>query len=342
VVLEGRTFSSEEYRYGFNGKEKDSENFEGAYDFGARILDSRLGRFFAIDPQASNNCYISTYSCSNLNPILFIDLYGEDPIVGQLVVNLQGEVILSLTWNGLTATKFLQDQIFGSFIRPSPNPEIAERQFLLWSRGGLLGVVKNEGTEQMVSTTKYDRVGNGLLAGLQLAFDIYKANEEIEIAKLKKADAARMANYKQNLSTVSYYFAEANWCLKSIATAGNRGVFNEVSIDFALGLNKVDLTNYILLKESGFLDNCKNQMTFQGDTRGLTSQQYLAELEKAHNLLNDDIKLDYDSCYKLIEVNETIPWGNGTKKIFIKELLEIAKPAFDKQPECPKEPIKAQ
>ncbi|MCU0431734.1 MAG: hypothetical protein MUF42_17375 [Cytophagaceae bacterium] len=37
-------------RYGFNGMEKDPENFEGAYEFGARIYDSRLGLFLSEDP----------------------------------------------------------------------------------------------------------------------------------------------------------------------------------------------------------------------------------------------------------------------------------------------------
>ena len=38
------------YRYGFNGMEKDDEHTQGKYDFGARIYDSRLGRWLAVDP----------------------------------------------------------------------------------------------------------------------------------------------------------------------------------------------------------------------------------------------------------------------------------------------------
>jgi RHS repeat-associated protein len=60
AVLEGRSWSSESgYRYGFNGMEKDSENFEGAYDFGARILDARLGRWLSVD-----RCYKLYFSNS--------------------------------------------------------------------------------------------------------------------------------------------------------------------------------------------------------------------------------------------------------------------------------------
>ena len=50
--MDGRTFSSEKYRFGFNGKENDNE-VKGAgnsLDFGARIYDSRLGRWLSCDP----------------------------------------------------------------------------------------------------------------------------------------------------------------------------------------------------------------------------------------------------------------------------------------------------
>jgi RHS repeat-associated protein len=47
--MPGRTFNSSEYRYGFNGMEKDDEiKGEGnSLDFGARIYDPRLGRWLS-------------------------------------------------------------------------------------------------------------------------------------------------------------------------------------------------------------------------------------------------------------------------------------------------------
>jgi RHS repeat-associated protein len=48
VTLSGRSWSAG-YRYGFNGMEKDNETFSGAYDFGARIMDVRLGRWMSVD-----------------------------------------------------------------------------------------------------------------------------------------------------------------------------------------------------------------------------------------------------------------------------------------------------
>jgi RHS repeat-associated protein len=67
------------YRFGFNGKENDNDTYgEGnAYDFGARIYDSRLGRWLATDPLESKYPSISTYASFGNNPIFLIDPDGR-------------------------------------------------------------------------------------------------------------------------------------------------------------------------------------------------------------------------------------------------------------------------
>ena len=52
-----------DYRYSFQGQEKDNEiKGEGnSYDFGARIYDSRIGRWCSIDPASSNYPNIAPY-----------------------------------------------------------------------------------------------------------------------------------------------------------------------------------------------------------------------------------------------------------------------------------------
>ncbi len=72
------------YRYGFNGMEKDDEitGTEGSHlDFGARVYDSRVGRFLSNDPRESDYPYQSTYVYAANSPILFIDENGEGPII---------------------------------------------------------------------------------------------------------------------------------------------------------------------------------------------------------------------------------------------------------------------
>ncbi|MDD2345629.1 MAG: hypothetical protein PHI36_05500 [Bacteroidales bacterium] len=78
--MDERTFGSERYRFGFGGKENDNEiqDSGNSYDFGARIYDSRLGRWLACDPLMAKYPSLSPYAfCAN-NPILFVDYDGRD------------------------------------------------------------------------------------------------------------------------------------------------------------------------------------------------------------------------------------------------------------------------
>jgi RHS repeat-associated protein len=76
-VMNGRSFSNEGYRFGFNGMERDNETFTDAYDFGARILDTRLGRWLSVDPKSYKFPFESQYIfCSN-TVIKFKDFHGE-------------------------------------------------------------------------------------------------------------------------------------------------------------------------------------------------------------------------------------------------------------------------
>ncbi len=78
--MPGRIYSSNTYRYGFNGMEKDNEIKEdgNSLDFGARIFDNRLGRWLSIDPLSASYPYLAPYSFGGNSPILFMDKGGED------------------------------------------------------------------------------------------------------------------------------------------------------------------------------------------------------------------------------------------------------------------------
>jgi RHS repeat-associated protein len=67
-----------DYRYGFNGQEKDNEiKGEGnSLDYKYRMADTRLGRFFSTDPIASQYPELTPFQMSSLNPIWMIELEG--------------------------------------------------------------------------------------------------------------------------------------------------------------------------------------------------------------------------------------------------------------------------
>jgi RHS repeat-associated protein len=77
------TCSSSDYRFGFNGMEKDNsiKGNGNSYDFGARIYDSRLGRWLSLDPLFSSFPFESNYTYVANNPIICIDVEGKEKIV---------------------------------------------------------------------------------------------------------------------------------------------------------------------------------------------------------------------------------------------------------------------
>lgn len=84
MMMPGRTYTAgTSYRYGFNGKENDNEvKGEGnTLDFGARIYDSRLGRWLSGDPLEAKYPMHSPYNYAANNPNLFIDRDGNDWII---------------------------------------------------------------------------------------------------------------------------------------------------------------------------------------------------------------------------------------------------------------------
>ncbi|HPH37715.1 MAG TPA: RHS repeat-associated core domain-containing protein, partial [Sediminibacterium sp.] len=79
-IMPQRSMSSGSYRYGFNGKENDNEvKGNGNHlDYGARVYDSRLGRWFSVDKIIKPS--FSSYQFAKGNPINFIDPDGNDEI----------------------------------------------------------------------------------------------------------------------------------------------------------------------------------------------------------------------------------------------------------------------
>ncbi len=78
MLLPNRHGSSNEYRYGYQGSEKDDEiKGEGnSYDFGDRMLDPRIGRWFSTDMKSKE--FQSNYNFAMNNPTIFVDPDGKD------------------------------------------------------------------------------------------------------------------------------------------------------------------------------------------------------------------------------------------------------------------------
>jgi len=78
-LLPGRNYSSDSYRFGFNGKENDNEVYgsQGTFqDYGMRMYDTRLGRFPSVDPIAAQYPMLTPYQFASNSPISGVDLDG--------------------------------------------------------------------------------------------------------------------------------------------------------------------------------------------------------------------------------------------------------------------------
>lgn len=86
MVISGRNYNAanaKDYTYGFNGKMNDNEvKGEGnSVDFGARVYDSRIGRFLSVDRLSVKLPFCSPYIFAGNKPIGSIDYNGDVEVI---------------------------------------------------------------------------------------------------------------------------------------------------------------------------------------------------------------------------------------------------------------------
>lgn len=77
--MPGRSYTGEDYRYGFQGQETDKEWLGGAVAFKYRVHDARIGRFLSVDPLTADYPNYSSYSFSGNRVIDSSELEGLEP-----------------------------------------------------------------------------------------------------------------------------------------------------------------------------------------------------------------------------------------------------------------------
>ena len=99
------------YFYGFNGKEKDDEHTQGKYDFGARIYDSRLGRWLAVDPLVKDYPSFSPYSYAGNSTIAFYDPDGKKIVIHYVDADGNQQKFVYKPKAEVPNNKFVQDAV---------------------------------------------------------------------------------------------------------------------------------------------------------------------------------------------------------------------------------------
>ena len=175
--------------FGFNGMEKDDE-VKGAgnsLDFGARMYDSRLGRFLSIDPYQIYYPSVTSYGFAANTPILAKDKDGKFPwISGAIgaVVNVGvGLIVAQVTGTEYSWADAGKDALVGfavgsglSFLAPAVGITSASStlaKISIGALGGMLGGGTGTFLRQSLdiadgSISEYDggQIINGALFGL--------------------------------------------------------------------------------------------------------------------------------------------------------------------------------
>jgi RHS repeat-associated protein len=88
MAMKERSWQSEKYRYGFNGKENDGD-WE-VQDYGFRIYKPELGRFLSVDPLSASYPWNSVYAFAENDVIRSVDLDGLEKLI---VINSRTETL---------------------------------------------------------------------------------------------------------------------------------------------------------------------------------------------------------------------------------------------------------
>ncbi len=105
-----RNYQSPEYRYGFQGQEKDDEikGNGNSINFKYRMHDPRVGRFFAVDPLFREYPHNSTYAFSENRVVDGVELEGLEYVTRRHIVSGTGVIIST---NDLVYYKMSDEQI---------------------------------------------------------------------------------------------------------------------------------------------------------------------------------------------------------------------------------------
>ena len=210
MQMPGRSFSSENYRYGFNGQEKDDEISGSGNSYTAMFwqYDSRLGRRWNLDPKP--NPSISQYATFANNPIFYTDPFGDTTVVtnngdiSRKDVNKDGSLVDNLVFlqgeKGLTPIGEFGKEINVDEILPNMlgehREEAKDLNIFEWANR-----VKKDGEWDLKNTRESNRPGETeTIFGVAWNFDLQKSNSGNVKTKFRTSDylfldAADVGNY---------------------------------------------------------------------------------------------------------------------------------------------------
>jgi len=134
MPLPYRQYDAPDYRYGFQGQEKDDEiKGEGnSLNYTFRMHDPRVGRFFAVDPLAGKYPFYSPYQFSGNRVIDMVELEGLEPAKKG---SAEGEPAEAIDHNALANNTYGPSDLFNYLVFGSTeNNNLFKKWY--WHEGG--------------------------------------------------------------------------------------------------------------------------------------------------------------------------------------------------------------
>lgn len=256
MLLPNRNASTDGYRYGFNGKEKDDElkGIGNSIDFGARMYDPRIGRWFATDKDFQLYPNQSAYSFSLNNPIKWDDDNGKH------VKDPDGNIIVTIDEPNAEYTVSSLDSKTGLLTSYSFS---AKKGRILTDKGNevVVYIANNDIVTKKIQQVSTDKYGNALAD----QDGNYIVEKEIEKKKFDKTVFDCSYNCTGNALTNKKFTISSDLINKKYLN--DEGLKKKALSDAKKG----DVGMYHIRKESGkvvhleiFLDNNQNVSTKGG------------------------------------------------------------------------------
>jgi RHS repeat-associated protein len=174
--MKERSWQSEKYRYGFNGKENESD-WE-VQDYGFRIYKPEISKFLSVDPITAKFPMLTPYQFASNTPIQAIDLDGLEGIkVGIAVVGSNGGIVRGVGSGGIGIA--ITEKHIRFFLSGSVGVAIGKP-------GPSVGISVDYGYEPEMSKDLSDAEFGGL--GGKLGFlGTYSTNESLNSSAIEKA-----------------------------------------------------------------------------------------------------------------------------------------------------------
>jgi len=235
MTIESRSFSSQTYRFGFNGQEKDNDFANENLNFGARIYDSRIGRWHSVDAYSGMYSSYSSYNYALNNPIVNIDTDGNFVITTTVVATVVASTLAGVIAGAVTSAYFANE---------GEGKEAAIRGAISGGVGGLvlgLGMVTGGGA-WMAAIGSEAAAGSTILATLgrlwvtgAAAGALGETSAQVSYDKTMNVSHIAWAGFWGGIGNAIFVNVGALFIAPHIAnpilsktSIGQRSVFNEV------------------------------------------------------------------------------------------------------------------